>query len=99
MGVELEISRGEMVEHELTHFIERRDKERRQDEEGQRVEDLWMPSERAYFARLEEQKRLERLEFHEAHANRLRNTMGELVAFHEREAERYRNGHHEERSV
>jgi hypothetical protein len=42
-----------------------RDTERRQSEEQQRVEDLWMPSVRAYNARQWEERRLERLEHHE----------------------------------
>ena len=91
---QVDITKGEAVEHELDALIRRRDEKRRADEEGQRVVELWMPSERAYFARLEEQKRAERREFHEAHATRLRNTLEGLISYHEAEAEKYReNGH------
>jgi hypothetical protein len=92
----LDIAKGEKVEGELDILIERRHEARRVEEGQRRIEELWMPSERACFERLEEQKRQERLEFHEAHANRLRNTLEGLISYHEREADRYRedrNGH------
>jgi hypothetical protein len=90
----LDIARGEQVEHELDAFIRHRDKQRRQTEGERLTEELWMPSERSYFARLEDQKRQERLEYHEAQAARLSNTLGALVTFHQAEATKYReNGH------
>ena len=90
----MDIAKGEAVEHELDALIRRRDTERRQDQEGQRVEELWMPSARAHAERIEEQQRAERREFHEAHATRLRNTLEGLVSYHEAEAARYGvNGH------
>jgi hypothetical protein len=96
----LDIEAGERVEGEIDHMIQRRHEQRVRDEGQRRVEELWRPSERAYFERLEEQERRERAEFHEAHANRLRNTMGSLIQHHEREAERYRsNGHYKEETA
>jgi len=89
----VDIARSEQVEGELDALIRRRDEKRRAEEGDRLTEELWMPSERAYFARLEEQKRQARLEFHEAHAARLRSTMGSLISYHEGEAAKYRNGH------
>jgi hypothetical protein len=90
------VARGEMVESELDRLITKRHDERVKSEAERLEEELWMPSERAYFARLEDQKRQERLEFHEAHATRLRNTLEGLISHHEAEAEKYReNGHQE----
>jgi hypothetical protein len=92
----VDIETGERVEGELDAMIRRRDERRRQTAGERLTEELWMPSERAYFARLEDQKRQERLEFHEAHATRLRNTLEGLISYHEAEAEKYReNGHQE----
>jgi hypothetical protein len=56
----LDIEQGERVEHELDAFIRHRDNQRRQTEGERLTEALWMPSERAYFAALEEQTRQER---------------------------------------
>jgi hypothetical protein len=93
------VAKGEMAEATIDAFISRRD-ERRRTTEGERLEEeLWMPSERAYFEQLEEQKRLERLEYHEGQARRLSNTLEALVAHHLAEAARYRNGHHEEETA
>jgi hypothetical protein len=82
-----------MAEAGIDAFIVKRDAERRQTEGERPVEELWMPSERAYYARLKEQKRAERREFHEAHAVRLRTTLEGLISYHRAEAEKYRNGH------
>jgi hypothetical protein len=60
------------------------------------LEPTYAESVRAYNARCGEERRLERLHYHEGQVRRLSNTLGALVAYHEREAEKYRNGHHEE---
>jgi hypothetical protein len=92
----LDIAKGEAVEHELDAFIRHRDKQRRQTEGERLTEELWMPSERAYFEALEEQKRQERLHYHEGQAVRLGRTLGALIRYHRMEAEKYReNGHHD----
>ena len=101
--IEVDISHGEAAEAQLDAFIARRARERirengrtaSQDAATARAE-LWKGSVARYQERVEEQKRAERREFHEAHAARLRSTMGALVSYHEAEAEKYRekeNGH------
>jgi hypothetical protein len=91
----VDIAHSEAVEAELDAMIRRRDEKRREEEGQRRVEELWMPSERAYFERLEEQKRAERREFHEARAARLRNTLEELIARHEEQARKLLEGSEE----
>jgi hypothetical protein len=59
-------------------------------------EALWAASVRAHNARLEEDRRLELLHYHEGQARRLSNTLEALVAHHEAQAQKYRNGHEEE---
>ena len=91
---QVDIARSEMVEAELDAMLRRRDTERRQTEGERLEEELYMPGVRAYEERLEEQKRAERREFHEAHAARLRTTLEGLISYHEAEANKYReNGH------
>jgi hypothetical protein len=92
------VERGEMVEKELDTLITRRDTERRKTEGERHVEELWMESVRRYNARVGEQQRLARLEYHEGQARRLGSTLAALVRYHEAEAERYRDGY-EERSA
>jgi hypothetical protein len=86
VDTERDISKGEAVEHELTAMIERRH-DRRVVEEGERpAEGAWGASERRYFARLEEQRRRQRLAYHEEQAARPGHTLG---AYHEAEARKY----------
>jgi hypothetical protein len=83
----VDIVRGELVEKELDGMIERRSRQKGPEEEH----DLWRASECAYFARRDEQRCLERLDYHEGQAARLGASLGALVARHEAEAEKYRN--------
>ena len=85
----MDIARSEQVESELDAMIRRRDTHRRQTEGERLEEELYEPSVRAYNARLEAARQAERYEYHRGQADRLRRTMGELVAYHESEAERY----------
>jgi hypothetical protein len=73
-------------------------RESHQIEGEQAREELWAGSVRDYHARQSDERRLERLHYHEGQARRLSNTLEALVAYHEAEAEKYRNGHHEEES-
>jgi vacuolar-type H+-ATPase subunit I/STV1 len=60
-------------------------------------EEMLMEGIRKYNARLDEDKRLARLEYHEGQIARLSSTLGALIASHEAEAEKYRhNGHKED---
>ncbi len=81
--------RGEQVEAELDAMIRRRDTHRRQTEGERLIEELYEPSVRAWRERQEAEKRTAHFEYHRDQAERLRRTMGELVAYHESEAERY----------
>jgi hypothetical protein len=83
----VDIAHGEMVEKELDQMIERRSHQKDSEEKH----DLWRASERAYFARRDEQRCLERLTYHEGQAARLGGVLGVLVAHHQAEAEKYRN--------
>jgi len=44
----MDVTRGELVEKEISAFIQRRDKQRRQTEGERRAEAAWMESERRY---------------------------------------------------
>jgi hypothetical protein len=79
---------GEAVEHELTAFIEKRDKQRRQTEGERATEVAWMESEKRYNARRREENRLAWHPYHQGQAERLRRTVGPLIAFHEESAAR-----------
>ena len=85
----MDIARSEQVESELDALIRRRDEKRRQTEGERLEEELYEPSVRAWRERQEAEKRTARFEYHQGQADRLRRTMGELVAYHESEAERY----------
>lgn len=93
----MDISRSEQVETDLDRLIERRDAERRKTE-GERLEEaLWMPSERAYFARQEADHRAA---WHD-YEMRLYRIHSGLAAEHLARAQRLEangareNGHHE----
>jgi hypothetical protein len=90
-----EHARGEKVELELDAFVAKRDAQRRRTEGERPVEEMWVESERAYFARLEAERRAARRTYHEGQAARLGHTLGALVAYHEAEAEKY--GDHDQR--
>jgi hypothetical protein len=85
----VDIARSEQVESELDAMIRRRDTHRRQTEGERLTEELYEPSVRAWRERQEAEKRTAHFEYHRDQAERLRRTMGELVAYHEAAAERY----------
>ena len=89
MTLSRDIGSGESVEKELDHLITRRDEKRRETEGHRPSEELWAQSVRAWRDRQEAEKRADRFECHRGQADRLRRTMGELVAYHEAAAERY----------
>ena len=60
-GISRDIGRGEAIEHDLDALITRRHDQRVQDEGHRPREELWAASERAYFARRDEDRCLERL--------------------------------------
>ena len=77
---------SESVKSELTAFIEKRDKHRRQTEAERATEEAWAESQRRYNARMREENRLAWREYHQGQAERLRRTVGPLIAFHEKRA-------------
>ena len=93
----MDIARSEQVESELDAMIRRRDTHRRQTEGERLAEELYEPSVRAWRERQEAEKRSARLEYHQGQADRLRRTMGDLIARHEAAAAQLlENGHRKE---
>jgi len=85
----MDVAHGEMVEAELTAFIERRS--RKGDVDPDEREEIWKASVRAYTARRRDEMRAAWTAFHEGQAERHRRTLEELIARHEEQAERYRD--------
>ena len=82
----MDVTRGEMVEKELDAMIERRARKGEVDPDEQ--EELWKESVRRYNARRREENRLAWHQYHQGQAERLRRTVGPLIAFHEESAAR-----------
>jgi hypothetical protein len=70
---------GEAVGHDLNALITRRHDQRVKDEGHRPSEVLWAASERAYFARRDEDRCLERLTYHEGQGARLSDALGALA--------------------
>jgi hypothetical protein len=85
----LDIAQGEKVEGELDIFIERRERERRQVEGDRRAEEMWMESERVYFAKRQEDNRIAWCEYH----RRLSALHQALADEHDAELQKLENGH------
>jgi hypothetical protein len=86
----LDTAKSETVEADLDRLIECRHG-RRVAHEGKRlVEEMWAASERAYFARLDEERRQAWVEYHQGQATRHRPVLEALIAEHEEQAEKYR---------
>jgi hypothetical protein len=88
IAAELDISRGESTEKELDALIRRRHDQRCQSEGERLEEELYEPSVRAWRERQEAEKRAACFEYHQGQAERLRRTMGELIARHEAAAKK-----------
>ena len=74
---------GEAVEQELDAFISRRHDQRQRTED---TDGVWQESVRRYEAARSEENRLAWRRYHEEQAERLRRTVGPLIAFHEERA-------------
>jgi len=85
----MDVAHGEMVEAELTAFIERRS--RKGDVDPDEQEEIWKASVRRYNARRREEIRAAWCSHHHLQAARLRATLEALIARHEEQAERYRD--------
>jgi len=84
----MDVAQGEVVEKELTPFIEKRDKQRRKAEGARLAEESWMESERKYD---EQRRRENRAAWYGGHidqAERHRRTLENLIRHHETQAER-----------
>jgi hypothetical protein len=75
---------GESVENELTAFMDKRVAL----EDPEAKEELWVRSVERYNARRHEENRLAWHPYHQGQAERLRRTVGPLIAFHEESAAR-----------
>jgi hypothetical protein len=82
----VDVAHGEMVEKELDAMIERRARKGEVDPDER--EELWKESVRRYNARRRAENRLAWQQNHEGQAERLRRTVGPLIAFHETQAAR-----------
>jgi hypothetical protein len=84
----VDVVRGEVAEAQLTAFIERRDRQRRQTEGERRIEEAWMDSERRYEANRRREIRAAWVAFHEGQAERHRRTLEDLIKHNEAQAAR-----------
>jgi hypothetical protein len=84
---EVDVSRGESVEHELKRLIEKRHDQRTTEEDHRPSEELWKASVERYNCERERQLRAAWCEHHQGQAARLRTTLEVLIARHEAEAE------------
>ncbi len=82
----MEIAKGEKVEADLTHLIERRHERRVKDEGHRPSEEMYEESTRRYQEQMRVRARYEWHLHHTAQAERLRRTLEELVSYHEMQA-------------
>jgi hypothetical protein len=79
----MDVAQGDLVEKELTAFIERRDKQRRRAEGERRAEEAWAKSERRYDGR----RRREYRALWFAHFCRMADSHARISEDYERRAE------------
>jgi hypothetical protein len=83
---EVDISRSEWVEHELSRLIERRHDQRTTQETHGRSEELWQESVERYKAERDRQLKTEWAEYHQGQAERHKVVLKGLIAHHEEQA-------------
>jgi hypothetical protein len=83
---EVDVSRGESVEHELNRLIEKRHNQRTTEEGHRQSEELWEPSVERYNCERERQLRAAWCECHQAQATRHRSVLEALIADNEEKA-------------
>jgi len=88
----MDVAHGELVEKELTAFVAKRGKQRRQAEGGRRIEEAWMESERRHNEKRERENRAAWYGWHLDQAERHRRTLEGLIKHHETQAERLCEG-------
>jgi hypothetical protein len=85
---EVDISRGESVEHELNRLIEKRHGQHTTEEGHRPSEELWKASVEGYNYERERQLRAAWCEYHQDQAARHRATLETLIARHKAAAAR-----------
>jgi len=88
-GLSRDISKGEAVEADLEAFITRRHDYRVAKEGHRPSEEMYEESTRRYQEQMRATARVEWHLHHVSQAERLRRTLGDLIAFHEAEAQKY----------
>jgi hypothetical protein len=83
---EVDISRGESVEHELNRLIEKRHDQRTTEEAHRPSEELWKASVERYNCERERQLRAAWCEYHQGQAVRHRAVLESLIDDHEEKA-------------
>ena len=83
---EVDVSRGESVEHDLNRLIERRHDQRTAEERHRPSEELWQESVERYNAERDRQLRTEWAEYHQGQAARHRAVLKAIIATHEARA-------------
>jgi hypothetical protein len=86
----VDVAHGELVEKELTAFVERRDRQRRRTEGERLVEEAWMESERRHREKRKRENRAAWYSWHLDQAERHRRTLKDLIRHHETQAARLR---------
>ena len=84
----MDIAKGEKVEGELDILIERRHEARRAEEGERPAEEMWVASERIYFARRQEDNRMAWCDYH----RRLQALHQGLADDHDAELKKLDNG-------
>jgi hypothetical protein len=85
---EVDVSRGESVEHELNRLIEKRHYQRMTEDGHRQSEELWKASVERYNCERERQLRAAWCEYHQDQAARHRATLESLIARHKAAAAR-----------
>jgi hypothetical protein len=83
---EVDVSRGESVEHEFNRLIEKRHDQRTTEESHRPSEELWKASVERYNCERERQLRVAWREYHQGQAARHRGVLEALIADHEEKA-------------
>ena len=83
----MDVAQGEMVEKELTAFVEKRDRQRHKAEDKRRIEEAWMESERKYEEKRRRENQAAWYGWHLDQAERHRRTLEGLLAHHEAQAD------------
>jgi hypothetical protein len=83
---EVEVSRGESVEHDLNSLIEKRHDQRTTEERHRSSEEPWKASVERYNCERERQLRAAWCEYHQGQAARHRCVLEALIADHEEKA-------------